>query len=205
MRPTTNTYTITATDADGISVSQTPTGAGNLTITGALSSGGVASIPTSQHVTVTCAGSDAARTFLITGTDCCGNLQTESIAGSAISTTTGLKNFKTVTSVFVDAATAGAITVGWVATLETAWIPLDHYQAPFNYSYQVDITTATFTVEGTLDDVQDSSITPLPFTVQASGTVDIANSSIVPSRAVRVKITSWTSGTVTFKVLQAGY
>ena len=198
MKPISNTYTITATDADGICLSQTPLAAGALTLNGAL----VAGIPTGQHITIGCAGADAGRTFTVTGTDTSGNTITEEIAGSNISTTTSTKNFKTFTSVVVDAATAGAIVVGIVQTLETQWIPLDYKQHPFVYAYQVDIGTATFTVEGTLDRVQDRTIVQLPFTVQASGGVDVAGSSVIPQCAVRVKVTAWTSGTVVFKVLQ---
>ncbi|MDD4995780.1 MAG: hypothetical protein PHW53_04955 [Patescibacteria group bacterium] len=204
MKPSSKTYTITGTDADGICLSQTPLAAGALTIAGALSSGGAGSIPTAQHVTVTCAGSDAARSFVVTGTDDAGNAQTETLAGSATSTTTSAKNFKTVSSVVVDAATAGAVTVGWVATLETPWIPLNRYKTPFSYSYQADIGAATYLLEGTLDNVQDSSITPLAFTLVASGTVDIAGGLTVPAEAVRLKVTAWTSGTIVFKIMQAG-
>jgi hypothetical protein len=193
-------YTITGTDADGICKSQTPLAAGALTQDGALAAG----IPTGQHVTVTCAGADAGRSFVVIGTNTSGQTISETIAGSDGSTTTGTSNFKTIASVTVDAATADAITVGWVATLETPWVPLDTGKAPFHYGYHVDITTATFTVEGTLDDLQDSSITPAFFVVQASGTADIAGSSTVPANGTRVKVTAWTSGTVTFRTLQAG-
>lgn len=200
MKPSSKTYTITGTDADGICLSQTPLAAGALTIAGALAAG----IPTAQHVTVTCAGSDAARSFIITGTDDAGNDQTETLAGSATSTTTSVKNFKTVSSVVVDAATAGAVTVGWVATLETLWIPLNRYKTPFSFSYQTDIGVATYSLEGTIDSVQDTSITPLAFTLVNSGTADIAGNLTAPVEAVRLNVTSWTSGTIVFKIMQAG-
>ena len=201
MRPTTNTYTVTATDADGICQSQTPLAAGAMTINGAL----LAGIPTGQHVTVTCAGADSDKTFIITGLNENGNLQSETIAGAGTGTTTGTKNFKIVTSVVASAATAGAITVGFVQTFETPWIPLDHYVNPFNYSYSVDVGAATFLVEGTLSDIQDSSVTAVPFTVEASGTIDVSNSKTAVARAIRLKVTSYTSGTITFLVMQSGF
>jgi len=204
MKPKSKTYVVTATDADGIALSQTPLGAGALTLNGTLISGGVLTLSIGQHVSVTCAGSDAARTFTFTGTDNFGNALTEALAGSATSTTNGTKNFKTVTSVTVDAATAGAVTIGVLGVLETPWIPLDRDKNPFNYTYQVDVGTATFTVEATADSVQDSSITPLPFTVQASGSSDVAAASTIPANAVRVKVTAFTTGDIVFKVLQAG-
>lgn len=204
MRTTSNTYTIQASSTNGVCASQTPSGAGNLTLNGGLISGGILTLSTPQHISVSCAGSDAARTFTITGTDFVGAPLTETIAGSAASITKGTKNFKTVTSVAVDAATAGAITVGVVGEFETPWIPLDVHADYFAYSYQVVIGTATFTVEGTLDNVQDTSITPVAITVQSSGSSSVNGSSVAPTRAVRVKVTSYTSGTVVFKVLQAG-
>lgn len=203
MKLISNVYSLTATDADGIATSQTPAGAGNLTLDGTLAVSGIVTFTTAQHVTITCAGSDAARTFTVTGTDYLGNALTEAIAGSAGSVTVGAKNFKTVTSITVDAGTAGAVTAGVNGTAETPWIPLDPYKNPFNYSYHADIGTATFTIEGTLDRPEDTA-SPATITVQASGSADVAAASTVPVNAVRLKITAFTSGNITFKVLQAG-
>jgi hypothetical protein len=201
---TSNTYVITATDADGVCESQTPLGVGALTMDGALASSGIVTIPTGQHVTITCGGADAGRTFTIVGLDGSGNALTATQAGADNGTTTSTVNFSKITSVSVDAATAGAITVGIVATCETPWIPLNTYNHPFVYGYQVDIGTASFTVQGTLDSVQDSSITPLEFTVTASALADAYASVTTPMTAVRLKVTAWTSGDIVFKVLQSG-
>jgi len=205
MRPISNTYTVTDTDADGLCESQTPQAGGALTLNGVLIADGVFSIPTGQHITITSDGADTGRTFTVTGTDTSGNAITEAITGPGTGTVTSAKNFKTVTSVSVDDATAGAITVGVVATLETPWYPLNYHQHPFVYSYQVVIGTATFTLEGTLDNIQDDSITPVAFTVLASGTASAAGSSTVPARAMRLKLTAFTSGDITVKMLQSGY
>jgi hypothetical protein len=104
----------TAADADGVCQSQTPAAGGvqNLTINGALASGGVATFVAARFITITSAGADGGRTFTVTGTDVNGNAQTESITGPATTTVTGTKYFRTVTQVSVDANTAGAITVG---------------------------------------------------------------------------------------------
>lgn len=111
---------IGAADADGISTSQTPGAAGNLTITGALASGGVATLGYGRKVTITSAGNDSGRTFTVTGTDENGNAQTESITGPNIGTSTGTKNFLTVTQIAIDAAAAGAITAG--ATVQSGTV-----------------------------------------------------------------------------------
>lgn len=104
----------TAADADGVCQSQTPAAGGvqNLTINGALSSGGVATFVAARLITITSAGADSGRTFTVTGTDVNGFAQTEAITGPATTTVTGTKYFRTVTQVSVDANTAGAITVG---------------------------------------------------------------------------------------------
>jgi len=104
----------TAADADGVCQSQTPAGGGeqNLTINGALASGGVATFTAARFITIACAGADDGRTFTITGTDVNGDAQTETIAGADTGTSTGTLYFRTVTQVTVDDDTAGAITVG---------------------------------------------------------------------------------------------
>ena len=104
----------TAADADGVCQSQTPAGGGeqNLTINGALASGGVATFTAARLITITCAGADDGRTFTVTGTDVNGNAQTETIAGADTDTSTGTLYFRTVTQVTVDDDTAAAITVG---------------------------------------------------------------------------------------------
>jgi hypothetical protein len=103
----------TAADTDGVCTSQTPAAGGeqDLTIDGALSSGGVATFTAARFITIASAADDSARTFTVTGTDVNGAVQTETIAGPAI-TVTGTSYFRTVTQVTVDDDTAGAITVG---------------------------------------------------------------------------------------------
>jgi len=101
-----------AADADGIATSQTPSGAGNLTINGAKASGGVATFNAARQVTITSAGDDQARTFTITGTDVNGDALTEAVAGADTAAATSTKHFLTVTQIAVDDATAGAVTAG---------------------------------------------------------------------------------------------
>ena len=93
-----------ALDADSISQSQTPSGAGNLTINGAKASGGVATFDSARQVTITSAGNDSARTFTVTGTDTKGDTVTEDITGPNNTTVTGSVFFATVTQIAVDGA-----------------------------------------------------------------------------------------------------
>ncbi len=105
---------LAAADPNGICLTQTPGSATNLTINCALQSGGVATLVPARNVTITSGGSsETGKDFTITGTATDGTTVTETIAGpggSATVSTTAL--FETVTQVAVDAATAGAVTVG---------------------------------------------------------------------------------------------
>lgn len=201
MRSTKVTYTLVAADADGICASQTPLGAGALTIDGVLASSGVVTLSDPQRLSVSCAGADAAKNFTITGTDYRGIPLSEVIAGSNGSITNGTKSFKTITSVVVSAATANAVTVGVLGAGEMPWVPMD-VVTPF--AYHVDVGTATFTVEGTLDSVQSTSdaVPDGHITIQASGGSDVGAVSTAPVRAIRVKVTAFTSGDIIFRVLQ---
>lgn len=133
-----------AADTDSICLTQTPLAAGNLTINGALASGGVATLSPAGFVTVKCAGNDAGRTFTIYGTSPEGWSQTSTIAGANIGTTTGAYSYKTVTRVAVDDATAGAIEVGTAQAGYTEWMPLD-------IMVPNQVTTISTNITGTLN------------------------------------------------------
>lgn len=127
--------------ANSICASQTPGGAGELTIDGSLATtnpvagaGGTGSavsarvrFGTPTRVYITCAGNNSGRTFTITGT-----VQTPNTFGSGIGvseTVTGAntnvvassKLYSTITSISISGASTGAVTVGHsgTATLDT--------------------------------------------------------------------------------------
>jgi hypothetical protein len=160
---------LTAAVANGISVSQTPGAAGNLTITGSLASGGVATLSSTnakaRRVLVSDAGSDAAVVFTIVGTDRYGNPISETVTGVTSATPIATKqDFQTVTRVSTSAATTGAITVGTNTVGSTDWIIDNIMVTPFNIGVAVSISsgTATYTVEHTYDDPNAS----LPGTIE---------------------------------------
>ena len=105
---------VAAADPDGVCTTQTTSGAGNLTINGALASAGVATLVPSRYLTITSGGSDeSGKTFTVTGTDANGSTITETITGpGASATVVGTVIFNTVTQIAVDAALAGNVTVG---------------------------------------------------------------------------------------------
>jgi len=91
----------------------------------------------------------------------------------------------------------------------TAWIPVDYKQNPFNISLAVVLSNTpnlTCKVEYTLDDVFNTSITPTVFPVLGLSSVTTNSSFYIttPVRAIRLTISSWTSGTATLTALQGG-
>lgn len=216
-------------DADGIATTQTPAGAGALTLDGALVSGGVATISRSdsdssgrpysfigQSVTVTSVGNDSGRTFTIVGKDQDGQSYTEALTGANAGAATTSGYFSEVSSITVDAATAAAVTAGIAATFSTPTIPLDHYIGDGVALAVVLGGTATYTVQHTFDDVQ-AQVWKDGYTWDAAGgtwidhdstdfvdgtaTAD-GNYQFIP-KATRCKVTAWTSGTVEYDVISA--
>ena len=89
----------------------------------------------------------------------------------------------------------------------TAWIPVDYKQNPYNISLALvfsNTPTLTCKVEYTLDNIFNSTVTPTVFThTGLTGiTTNTTGSITSPVRAIRLTVTSWTSGTVTLTALQ---
>jgi hypothetical protein len=91
-------------------------------------------------------------------------------------------------------------------------IPLDVFRNPFNVAIGVALTsgaTLTYTVEYTFDDPYSSTFDPLTatwyeLTDLASKTTSLDSSILTPVTAVRFTITSYTDGSATATVIQAG-
>jgi hypothetical protein len=131
---------MTAADSDGVCQSQTPGAAGSLTLNGALVSSSVATLDIPRRISIVSAGSDAARIFLVTGTDRHGKSLIEMITGVTTASVSSQNDFATVTDVSVDNATAGAIQVGTNGLASTKWIIPDKNQQNFNVGLCVRIT-----------------------------------------------------------------
>lgn len=205
MRPVRRVYSMIAADPNGVCLTQTPSAGGVqlLSINGILSANGAVALDVGQHATIT-GGAETARTFTVTGKDQRGIVISEDITGPSSNTVITTRNFQTITSVSVDDNTAGAITVGINNTAELPWIPLDRYGRP-DYAYAVDITTATFEIQSTVDNVEDVTVEPSVFaTVEASGAIDVTGNSVVPCTAIRAKVTAFTAGDVIIKLFQMG-
>lgn len=143
---------LAAASANAICLSQTPAGAGALTLDGASISGGVAVLDVARRVLITAAGNESAKTFTITGTSYNDRVQSETVTGPNATTAQSVLDYKTVTSVTISGAAAGAITVGTSGVASSRWVNLDSWSFP-QVAIQCSASgTVNFTVQQTLDD-----------------------------------------------------
>lgn len=209
MRPQTISRTLAADDPDGIATSQTPGGAGDLTLDGVFVTAGVAQLDVQRKVLLTFAGADAGRTLTITGTDESENIITEDVAGANAGTSTSVLDFFTVTQIAIDAASAGAITAGTSAIGASIPVPLDYIQNPFSVSLFLEITgTVDVTVEFTGDDIRaGGGVGPFNWTAHPDLTNVVADADgtyIAPVTATRLLTNSGTGDAVN-RIIQAGH
>ena len=102
------------------------------------------------------------------------------------------------------------VTVG--SATSSAPIPLDHYRDPFNVGVGVVLSsgaTLTYTVEHTFDDVFAEGFNPSTAAWFANSGLSAKTASLdgnyaFPVTAVRLRVSSYTSGNATMTVLQAG-
>lgn len=147
------TLTVSAASANAVATSQTPSGAGNLTLTSAtvtLPNGG-------QRPSVTSAGGDISnRTFAFTGTDRAGNPMTMSMTGPGAGLTVVLPaTMATITNVAISDAAASAITVGYAAQADLNPLPLDTRSSPTDISLTLQNFTGAGTPAATVRFTQD--------------------------------------------------
>lgn len=111
-----------ALDVDGIAAAQAVAGAGDLTINGALASGGSVTLDVPRAVEIDSDNiGDTTQTATVYGTDVYGLSMTETIAFNGTTAVSGQKAFKTITRVAISAALAGSATCG---TTDTFGLPL---------------------------------------------------------------------------------
>jgi len=141
-QPVSVTVQLAAADDDGISLSQTPLAGGNLTITDALASGGVATLTSAgavRQVIITCAGNETSRTFTIYGTDVTGLAISEALAGASGGIASSVRFYRTVTRASVDAATADAVKVGTNGVGSSFIVNPDMMMAPFSWAFRIHL------------------------------------------------------------------
>lgn len=195
--------------ATSIALSQTPLDAGNLTINGALASGGVATLSPAGFITITTNANESAKTVTVYGTTVEGwtvTLGPFALASSATTTTYSLISWATITRIAVSAATSAALTVGTAQAGASAWRPLDIYTPSPQTAISTDITgTVNYTWEYTNDDPFDTGIPHIPVDHPTSALVgasaDQTGQATAVMRAVRIKINSG-SGTTRNTITQ---
>jgi hypothetical protein len=218
-----------ATDPNGVSLSQTPAAGGiqELTITGALAAGGVATMDVPRQVLLTFAGDESSRKFIVTGANGKGNHMAEAIAGTATTAQT-VQAFTTVTSIQIDADSAGAIQAGTASVVSSNWLPLDYLMGDFQIAMGFDVgaaaSTPDFTVELTLSNIlrQQGNLADKPrilsefdrifppHTVFSHSTMvnmaaDTTGNLDFPVRAIRLKSNGvFITGGVSLEVIQGG-
>ncbi len=217
-RPVRITKALASASATAVAASQTPLAAGNLTLNGVSATGSPAYVvlDTARQILFTFAADESSRTFTIYGFDKPeGGAQIqESVAGAAATAVSTL-GFGRITRISVDAATAGALTVG---TNGVGWIPwqlVDWNLDPTNLTISVDVVgTVNYTVQYTMDDIlgaydgQGNWANSYPTKiwddpVLASKTTDGVATYNNPINAWRVQINSGT-GSLRIVGIQAG-
>ena len=112
----------------------------------------VATLDTPRRVLITAVANETSRTFTVTGTDWGNTPITELVTGpNAAAVYTNL-DFKTVTSVSINGAASGAITVGTTTVASSPWVRLDEFSVG-QVGIQVTVTgTVTYSLQQTLQD-----------------------------------------------------
>lgn len=185
-------------DADGISVAQAVGGAINLTLGGALTSGGVFTGDMARQIGILSAGNDAGITFTVYGTDVDNKTITEVVTGSAGAPGTAETSlyFKTVTRIASSGAAAGNVSVGTVDEAVTNTIPLDKYNSdPATISLEDFTGTINVSVDETFSDIQNADVLEW-YAVTALASKTSATRSDISNHAtgVRIRVNSYSSG-----------
>lgn len=211
---------LASADDDCVCASQTPLGAGAMTINGASATAGVATLATARRIIITSAGNDSAKTFRITGTNADNNPIRETVTGANIGAAQSTQDYKTVTEVYASAATAAAVIVGTNTVASTPWKQTNwQHQAVSEITWYAEITagSGTYGLEWTADTLNDNQNTmggalgnyPTPPTAIALATFTAQTttgsmSQDNPIQAWRLVLTGTTPFTVKIRALEGG-
>ena len=195
MRPYQLTTTsFTAADPDGIATSQSPSGAGNLTLVSS-----TVTLTPPRFVTITSAGDDTGVTFTITGTRPGGSTQTEVVTGANAGAATSTLTFETVTSIAISGASDAAVEAGFTQSGYSDWLPLDIYTPNQVTTISATVSvTVNYDIQYTNEDPFDRTITqtavahPAAAWAFTGATANQTHSTTTLMRAVRYKINSGT-------------
>lgn len=221
MRPQFRTTTTLINDANGVFEDQTTAGAAFLDLDGALVSGGVAytygSASTDkqgQKLSIEGTGSNSAFTATIVGTDPGGAAQTVVLALVDNGAATTAEYWRSIESIYVNGEIDGNIEGGFLSANGAALAEfyLDRQQLPGNASLTASLSASgagTFTAQYsvTVRDPQSPDSYAATAVWQAvdglSGVAATTSSTLAyDAVATRLIITAYTSGTITYTVIQ---
>lgn len=213
-----NDFALATADDNGIALSQQPLAAGNLTLAGALVTGGVAIMDVPRRVSIESDGNDSGVTFTITGNqrvDGTGNTISETVTGPNIGAVQSVNDYGQVSSISISAAATGNIIAGTNGVGSTAPVMVNIDAQPVGLTISVTVTgTINYTVQYTLDNImglfdpQSGALQPVSPTwindsVLASKTTSGVTTFNDPIFAWRVLINSG-DGSLDIKAIQAG-
>lgn len=219
-RHVTLTLTPASLTANGVSLSQKPAGGGvqALTITGSLAAAGVATFDIPRRVGITSDANDSARSFVITGTDRLGRAVTETLVGPNIGVVSTLNDFATVSSITVDANTAGNITAGSSGVVSTQWVPLDRIGVMDVGLAVRQASVANWTIEQSMEGpyghgvgvqppggVPSKYYTPQPHPTMQGQSSNQMGAITTPVSMVRLTINSYTNGASVILDISPGF
>lgn len=216
MRTIYKTKQLTSLDRDGICQAQTTGAAGDLTINGALASGGVWTSTSSagqRKIGIYSGANLSALTFTVYGTNEWGYPISEAVTGPNTTTVSTTLDFYTVTRVAASGAVGSNVEVGTTGVGATIPYILDQYLVPFQVALMIRIAsgaTVNVTAQYTQDDATNAdnqaSATGLTWFDQAELVAQAASADgniLVPVSAVRFVINSGTDA-ANFVVRQSG-
>jgi hypothetical protein len=205
MRNKTFDFDPDATDADGLVTIASISGAGALTLNGALVTGGVGVMDYARRIAILSAGNDSGDTMTIVGTDADGVALTEVLTMANADTAESTGYFKTVTSLTASGASAGNVTIGVADEFQSQTIVIDA-RSPYPCTIDVDVTgTITWTVQEMFDstkraDLQNAKWRDIDGTTTVGALEDMASIvntdvigvSSVGAKAIRFVVESFT-------------
>ena len=201
MKPKKFSFDPDNTDDNGIWTIDSISGAGALTMNGALVSGGVATMDYARRIGIISAGDDSLDTMTFVGTDQDGKAQTEVVTMANAGTAESTKYFKTITSATASGASAGNVTIGTVDEFCSQTIPLDARSPEFATRLINTTGTIAYQLQETMDDIQSTSTV-----VQDAVWSDVSASGEITAGATACKllVTSFTdTAEITMNLNQA--
>lgn len=204
MRIRHKTYSPDAVDRNGISLAQTTAGAASLTITGALASGGVATLDIPRTVSFYSGGDISGVTFTLTGTDRMGDALTETVTGPNTTTVYSEYYYKTVTAIAASAAVGTNVEVGSGNGFASGWYPVDtHIDRITNRIYLSDTPSMTWELFYTYDNPFSLTFDEYDCDSISAGAATTLSNTIVLNggvRALRLVVTSFSTGDIKWTI-----